>query len=107
MPIIATRNPISSPDTLVPTASPHRAAPRPLSLHARVAGWLRLGALACAVLGAQQAQAQATFASGSNDATLLSNLQGSGITLNNATLEAGDRASQVGVCDVHRPTRTT
>lgn len=66
-------------------------------LRGRAADWLRLAALTCAALVAQQAQAQATFASGSNDATLLSNLQGSGITLNNATLEAGDRASQVGV----------
>ncbi|MFZ2752754.1 MAG: choice-of-anchor L domain-containing protein, partial [Lysobacteraceae bacterium] len=99
---IATCRPISSSGTLVPVAlvpiaSPNGAASRLPGLRGRAADWLRLAALACAALVPQHAQAQATFASGSNDATLLSNLQGSGITLTNATMEAGDRVSQIGI----------
>ncbi|MEZ4858827.1 MAG: choice-of-anchor L domain-containing protein [Flavobacteriaceae bacterium] len=40
---------------------------------------------------------QATFTAGSSDAALLTQLQGPGVTLSNATLENGDRPSQVGV----------
>jgi uncharacterized repeat protein (TIGR01451 family) len=86
---------LAAPAAVVP---PNRMWRWPRSLRSRPAGWLGACALACAGLFvAPHVQAQATFASGSNDATLLTNMQGSGVTLSNATLAAGDRPSQVGV----------
>ena len=59
---------------------------------------LAFGALLLAVAVASPcAHAQATFTSGPTDATLLSTLQGPGVVLSNATTEARDRASQIGV----------
>lgn len=59
---------------------------------------LAFGTLLLAVaMVSPYAHAQATFTSGPSDATLLSTLQGPGVVLSNATTEAGDRPSQIGV----------
>lgn len=52
----------------------------------------------CIAAGVQSAaHAQATYSAGATDLVLLNVLQGPGVVLSNASLEAGDRATQVGV----------
>ncbi|GGG54873.1 hypothetical protein GCM10011414_25900 [Croceivirga lutea] len=57
----------------------------------------RIGLLGIFFCGSINIHAQATFSSGSTNADILTELQTTGLSLSNATLETGDRGSQVGV----------
>ncbi|MEZ4875562.1 MAG: choice-of-anchor L domain-containing protein [Flavobacteriaceae bacterium] len=59
-------------------------------------GTILLGLIVC-IFSLGEVSAQATFSAGSTNGALLTQLQGPGVTLSNATLENGDRPSQVGI----------